>query len=182
MVCWWCCCSGPTCWAASLVGYVCDIDPQYGYFVNSSKAVLIVEEEHLIQTRSIFVGTDIQFTTEGKHYLGSALWSPVFVKSYVNDQVREWTDELSKLCDFTSSQSDATFSALIHGVFGKWTYLSKTLLNIAELLSPYICLYFLPTLTGKNAFSDIERQLLALPLCLGGLGIINSSAVQFDSF
>ena len=163
---------------------LCDIGPQYGYFVNSSKTFLIVKEEHLIQARSIFVGTNIQFTTEGKRYLGSAFGSPVFVQSYVDDKVKEWTDKLSKLCDFASLQPHAAFSALIHGAFGRLTYLSRTL---PELLSPFeqnIHLHFLPTLTGKGVFSDLQRQLLPLPSRLGGLGIINpcvSSAVQFES-
>jgi len=74
---------------------LCDIGPQYGYFVNSSKTFLIVKEEHLTQARLIFAGTNIQLTTEGKRYLGSALGSPVFVQSYVNDKVKEWIDELS---------------------------------------------------------------------------------------
>ena len=42
----------------------------------------------------------------------------------------------------------------------------------------------LPSLTGKCAFSDVERQLISLPSRLGGLGIINpcvSSAFQFSA-
>ena len=45
-------------------------------------------------------------------------------------------------------------------------------------------MHFLPTLTGKCVFGDLERQLLSLPSRLGGLGIINpcvSSVAQFDS-
>ena len=91
------------------------------------------------------------------------------------------------MCEFATSQPHAAFSALIHGLFGRWIYLSRTLPSISESLSPLeqnIRLHFLPTLTGKCVFSDLERQLLSLPSRLGGLGIINpcaSSVAQFDS-
>ena len=92
---------------------LCDIGPQYGYFVNSAKTFLIVKEEHVVQAHSIFTDTGIQITTEGKRYLGSALGSPAFVESYVNGKVKEWSDELSKVCEFATSQPHAAFSALM---------------------------------------------------------------------
>ena len=39
---------------------------------------------------------------------------------------------------------------------------------------------FLTSLTGQNAFDDVTRELLALPVHLGGLGITNPSAVAAD--
>ena len=62
---------------------LCDIGPQFGYFVNSSKKVLIVKEIHLPLARSIFGDTGIQFTTEGRWYLGAALGSSIFIRSQV---------------------------------------------------------------------------------------------------
>ena len=58
--------------------------------------------------------------------------------------------------------------------------------GISELFSPleqFIHLRLLPALFGKCTFSDVERQLISLPSCLGGLGIINpciSSAFQVE--
>ena len=43
---------------------------------------------------------------------------------------------------------------------------------------------FLPALTGRQAFSDAERELLALPARHGGLGILNPTKranSQFDA-
>ena len=74
---------------------------------------------------------------------------------------------------------------------GSWEdgyfYLEHYLIGIGGLLSPLeqgIQLHLLPCLTGKNTFSDVERQLILLPSRLGGLGIIDpgvSDAYQFDS-
>ena len=106
------------------------------------------------------------------------------MKTYVNEKVREWTNEISKLCEFADTQPHDAFSSLTHGLFGRWIYLFRTLPNINQLLSPLghcIRTQLLPTLTGKCVFSDLERQLLSQ---LGGLGIFNpcvSCVVQFDS-
>ena len=137
--------------------------------------------------RSVFEDTGIQFTTEGRRYLGAAIGTSDFVKSYVSDKVKEWSDELSKLSEIGLTQPHAAYSALTHGLLGRWIFLSRTLSGIGELFSPLeqtIRAYLLPALSGKCAFSDAERQLISLPSRLGGLGITDpcvSSAFQFDA-
>ena len=82
---------------------LCDTGPQFGYFVNSSKTFLIVKEIHLPLACSIFGNTGIQFTilrADGI-CMGAALGSSVFIRSYVNDKVKEWSDELSKLSEIS---------------------------------------------------------------------------------
>ena len=66
----------------------------------------------------------------------------------------------------------------IHGLVSKWirTYLTRTIPDIGNLLQPLedtIHQHFFPTLTGQNPFNDTERDLMALPAHLGGLGITN---------
>ena len=119
--------------------------------------------------------------------MGAALGSSDFIKSYVNGKVKEWSDELSKLSEISLTQPHSAYSALTHGLLGRWTFLSRTLPGIGDLFSPLekiIRVHLLPTLTGKCAFSDVERQLISLPSRLGGLGIINpcvTSAFQYDA-
>lgn len=51
-------------------------------------------------------------------------------------------------------------------------------------LKHILCNKFIPIITGRNAVSDEERRLLALPCHNGGLGIINPTHVadqQFDA-
>ena len=64
----------------------------------------------------------------------------------------------------------------IHSLVSKWTYLTQTIPDIDDLLQQLedtIHQHFLPTLTGQNPFNDTERDLMALPAHLGGLGITN---------
>ena len=62
---------------------LCDVGPQFGYFVNSAKTFLIVKEAHLPLAHSIFYDTGVQFTTEGRLNLGAAIGTSDFVNSYV---------------------------------------------------------------------------------------------------
>lgn len=51
-------------------------------------------------------------------------------------------------------------------------------------LEEIICTKFLSNLTNQSFFSDAERDLMALPPRLGGLGIVNParySSFQFSS-
>ena len=50
--------------------------------------------------------------------------------------------------------------------------------DIQDLLKPLestIQQKFLPAISGQNAFNDADRDLMALPVCHGGLGIIDPS-------
>ena len=47
-----------------------------------------MKEEHLPLAHSVFGDIGVQFTTEGRRYLGAAVGSSDFVKSYVSDKVK----------------------------------------------------------------------------------------------
>ena len=102
---------------------------------------LIVKEEHLPLARDIFRDTGVQVTTEGRQYLGAALGSSEFIKSYVNGKVRERCDELSKLSEISLTQPHYACSALTHGLLGTWTFLSRTLPGIGDwtIRTDYSC-------------------------------------------
>ena len=73
-------------------------------------------------------------------------------------------------------QLHAAYAAFTHGLASKWTFLARTVPDMSHLFQPLedaIRQYFLLKLTGQNHLSDTVRYLMALPTCLGGLGIIN---------
>ena len=65
---------------------------------------MIVKETHLPKARAIFEDTGILFTAQGRRYLGAAIGSADFVQSFVNDKVKEWSDELSRLSEIGLTQ------------------------------------------------------------------------------
>ena len=95
----------------------------------------------------------------------------------------EWVNTVERLSTIAHSQPHAAYAAFTHGLMSKWTYLTRTMSNVGDLFSQLeevIRWKFLTSLTGQNAFDDVTRELLALPVHLGGLGITNPSAVAAD--
>ena len=72
------------------------------------------------------------------------------------------------------TEPHAAYCGLTHGLKSMWNYAMRTTPGTGKFLSPIeniIRHKFLPALTGRSAISDSERELLALPCQLGGLGI-----------
>ena len=77
---------------------------------------------------------------------------------------------------FAITQPHAAYAAFTHGFTSKWTYLTRVVPNVSDLFAPLEAIIrqiFLPSVTGQSSIGDSERELLALPVRLGGLRIIN---------
>ena len=153
-----------------------DIGPKFGYHVNALKSWLIVKESSFDEAKRIFAGYNVQITTQVQRHLGAALGSSTFVETFVSDKVKKWVNEVILLTDIAHSQPHAAFAALRHSLINKWSYLARTISNMGDLFTPLeeaIRFQLLPAITGRDAFSDLERDLFALPTRMGGLGITN---------
>ena len=155
---------------------IVDLGPAYGYYPNAAKTWLIVKEDHQEEARILFNNTGVSITTEGKRHLGAAVGSPQFISGYVEHKVSEWVKQVERLSSIATTQPHAAYAAFNHGLKHKWTYLIRTIPNIDDQLQPLedvIRHTFLPSLTGQSALNDETRDLMALPVRHGGLGIIN---------
>ena len=56
------------------------LGPDFGYFVNVSKSVMIVKEDSLQEAEMMFEGSGIQITTAGGKYLGAVIGKGTFKK------------------------------------------------------------------------------------------------------
>ena len=96
----------------------------------------------------------------------------------MGSKVKEWVNEVTALAEFATSQPQASYTAFTFGIRHRWTYFMRTLPDIEELLEPLehaISDVLIPSLTEHNC-SPTERELLALPVRVGGLGLTNPSA------
>ena len=146
---------------------------------------LIVKEEHEVCAIEVFDGTGVQITAEGKRHLGAAIGSRSFAEEYVGRKVEEWTEEIKRLAKVAVSQPHAAYAAFTHGMSSRWTYLMRTIPNLHDILLPLeeaICQHLIPALTGRTSCSTAERDLLALPVRLGGLGLANPATLSSPSF
>ena len=156
--------------------HLLSIGPEYGYHPNALKTWLIVKEGHYENALSIFKQTNVNITKEGQRQLGGAIGTRSFVEQYVKNKVTQWVKEIEKLSTIASTQPQATCASFTHGVVSKWNFLARVIPDISDLIQPLeeaIHHIFLPSLTGRQAFSDDERNIIALPVRLGGLGIPN---------
>ena len=120
-------------------------------------------------------------TSQGVRHLGAPLGDRHHMEQLVKDQVETWTADLRALSEAARIQPHLAYSALTHGTINKWVYLSRTVPDISALLQPLedmLRTTVLPALTGREAPSDAERGLFALPPKLGGLGVINPSELS----
>ena len=151
--------------------------PPLGYYPNSKKRWLVVKPEKEGRAKELFAGTGINITTEGRKHLGAALGSRSYLEQYVGGKVEDWVGEVTRLAEFASSQPQSGYAAFTFGLRHRWTYFMRTLPDIDNLLQPLeraISDVFIPSVIGRNC-SEAERDLVALPVRMGGLGLINPS-------
>ena len=66
------------------------------------------------------------------------------------------------------------YVAYTHALSHKWKFLLRTIPNIGDLLTGLetaVCHSLIPSITGKNDLNNHMRRIMALPACLGGLGL-----------
>ena len=125
----------------------------------------------------MFAGTGINITTEGRKHLGAALGSRSYLEQYVGGKVEDWVGEVTRSAEFARSQPQASYSAFTLGLRHRWTYFMRTVPDIENLLQPLqraISDVLIPSLIARNC-PEAERNLVALPVRMGGLGLINPS-------
>ena len=124
---------------------------------NAAKTWLVVKEEKLEEAHSIFRGTNVSITSDGRKLLGAVIGTARFVNSYVQQKVAKWTQEVEELSSIAVTQPHAAYSAFTHGLISKWTYLSRTVPDIESHMKPLeeaIRQKLLPTITGQNAYNS----------------------------
>ena len=157
----------------------------YGYHANATKTWLVTKPQHLQAATSAFSGTKVNITAEGRPYLGTAIGTKEYCDQFVEERVTKWCNELERLVHIAETEPHAAYAAFTHDLTSKWNYLSCTTPNISDHLAPLetiIRTKFIPTLTGRSPPNDAERDLLALPVRLGGIGVIDPSKHSSEEF
>ena len=77
-----------------------------------------------------------------------------------------------------------TVSAFTKAISHRWTYVQRTVPNIADLFEPVekaIRDTLIPAIVGRKV-NDIERKIFELPVKLGGLGLYNPTKTADTEF
>ena len=153
------------------------LGPNLGYFPKDEKCWIIVKPEKEESVREAFRRTAIKVTVHGQKHLGAALGSREYLEEYVNEKVSNWVNEVTKLAEFAISQPQASYAAYTFGLKHRWTYFLRTLPDIQDLLEPLekaISQILIPAITDHQC-NPLDRDILALPARLGGMGLENPS-------
>ena len=149
---------------------------KYGYFPKASKSILIVKGmENLPKARSVFKDTGVQVTIEGDRHLGAVLGSESFKHDFVKRKITSWVKDIEELSIVAKEEPQIAYSAFTKGLSSRWCYIQRTIEGISELFKPLedaISQSLIPAILGHKV-NTLERDMLALPLRHGGLGIQN---------
>ena len=88
-----------------------------------------------------------------------------------------WINDIAKLAENALSQPQACYAAYTSGLKHRWTYLLRLLPDIQYLLQSLenaISHMLIPAITERKC-NQLDRNILALPVRLGGLGLGNPS-------
>ena len=91
----------------------------------------------------------------------------------MNEMVDVWVKRLKSLTKIAKSYPHAAYAAYTHGEQHRYSYFMQTILDIEDNLKPIDSVLedeFIPALFGRDITSN-ERDLIALPVKEGGLGI-----------
>ena len=98
-----------------------------------------------------------------------------YLEEYVSEKVTNWVKEVAQLAEFAKTQPQACYAAYTFGLKHRWTYFLRTLPDIQDLLEPLesaISEQLVPAIVDRGC-NQLERDILALPARLGGLGLTN---------
>jgi len=143
---------------------------------------VVVSERFRGEAEAVFSGLGVQVVT-GHRFLRGFIGSLSARDDYVLFKVYRWAGHINVLADVALTQLQLAYAALVHSLQHEWTFLLCVIPHCGPLLGELerlLASHFLLALFGVEV-SVAERDLLALPLRLGGLGVSNlvSSASYF---
>ena len=89
---------------------------------------------------------------EGRPHLGAPLGTSAYRNKFLSSKVIEWCAEIEALAGVANTEPHAAYAACTHGMFSKWSFLSRVVPDIGPLLQPLedsVHYKLLPVLTGR---------------------------------
>jgi hypothetical protein len=167
------------------------IGPDFGYFPNPSKSILITPTSKLDYAEQHFNHTyDLGVSVcSGHRYLGGFIGDTASRDDYISSKISSWTQTVKQLSMVALEKySHSAYTGYTKSLQHQWTFLQRVIPNIDAHFQPLeemITSSFLPALFGKSqdSISDI-RTLLALPVKLAGLAVpdpVSTCAANYQS-
>jgi hypothetical protein len=88
-----------------------EIGPNYGYFPEPSKSILIVPEDNLEDARIAFKDHEFTITT-GSQYLGGFIGERDAIDIWIQEKVVNWADAVEELASVAGKYPQTAYTAL----------------------------------------------------------------------
>ena len=151
--------------------------PKYGYYPKLSKSILVLKKTALMaEAKQLLADTGVQISCHGQRHLRAAIGSADFRCKYITSKGGKCINDLSQLakCALEEPQA-AALVAYTKSICNRWTFIRRTISIIKDLflrLEDCIRNVFIPSLIERTV-SDLETQMLSLPVRFGGMGLTN---------
>ena len=138
-------------------------------------------KEHAEQ---LFEGTGVTISTSGERHMGAVIGSQKFKEEYITGKVKKWVEDVIEISKIAKDEPQAAYSCYINAISRRWSYFQRTIPEISKYFQPLeeeIRHTLIPALVGRKV-SDDEREILALPVRYGGMGISNPAETADEEF
>ena len=167
--------NGGTSWSVITIG------PRYGYNPNPNKCVLMTKNSEIQRkAQEMFGKFGMETTTTGKHHLGAAVGSTNFKAEYMQGLVTGWVDDVKLMANIAKSEPQCAYTAMTYAIQHRWKFVQRTIPDISAYIKELefeIQHTLIPAMTGQD-ISNEKRDIFALPVRLGGMGIPKSDEMS----
>ncbi len=153
-----------------------ELGPQYGYFPEASKSILVVRESNLEAAEKFFSSQQFRVTT-GERYLGGYIGAREDQDEWVDGKTTDWTKAVRELAKVAVRYPQSAYAGLQKSLQQEWQFLQRVVPSIGEKfegVEKAISDDFLPALfNDKIHESDKRWELAGLPVKHTGLALPN---------
>ena len=117
--------------------------------------------------------------------LGAPIGTSEYVENFTLNKINRWISEIEKLSPIAITQPHAANASSTHGLISRWLYISRAAPNMSSpfhSLEKALLTKFIPAVTSFDSPGELQRSLFALPIRLGGLGIVAPDSLSSNEF
>ena len=165
-------------WSTSLLAQ----GPKCGYFPNASKTIILVKSQHYQWALQIFAGSGVNVTTDATKYLGGHVGPRETCDQLTRGKVGTLITHLEKLSELAKAEPHAAYSYFVSR--SQHTYVQRVTPPSEQIWKPLeeaIRNKFITALFGCD-ISDELRQILRLPVKMGGMGIHDPTGTAITNY
>ena len=124
-----------------------------------------------------FENTGINITQTAQKHLGAVIREKESCRKFAEDKIKTWTNQIGALSKAAQSELHLSYIVYTRILQNRWKYFKRTFDNMSDLMKPLAedIRSFVEVFTRRQNISEMDRDITALPIRYGGLGIPNLS-------